>query len=41
MNQYFSKWRNAWIDFKNPPTPGEILSMKKYGYRLILNGIEI
>lgn len=32
--QYFSKWRNEWIDFKNPPTRGEILSLLKYNYKL-------
>ena len=40
MNQYFSKYRNAWIDFATPPTPGQIQQLKKYKYRLILDGIE-
>lgn len=31
--QYFSKWRNQWIAFKNqPPTDGELYMMKKYHY---------
>ena len=41
MNAYFSKWRNAWITFRHPPTPGQIMEMKKYRYRLMINGIEI
>ena len=33
--QYFSKWRKEWIDFTNQPTgKGEILSMKKYKYKI-------
>jgi len=39
-NAYFSKWRNAWIEFQSPPTPGQISEMKKYQYRLIIDGIE-
>jgi hypothetical protein len=39
-NAYYSKWRNAWIEFNTQPTPGQILSMKKYNYRLILDGVE-
>jgi len=41
MNAYFSKWRNAWITFTHPPTPGQIAEMKKYFYRIKINGIEI
>ena len=41
MNQYFSKWRNAWIDFPQPPTQGQIREMLKFKYRLIINGIEL
>lgn len=41
MNQYFSKWRNEWVDFKNPPTPGQISEMKKHNYRLIIDGVQI
>ena len=33
ITQYFSKWRNEKIDFKNQPTlEGEIMVMKKYNY---------
>ena len=28
--QYFSKWRQEWIDFS--PTEGELIAMKKYYY---------
>lgn len=41
MNQYFSKYRNAWIDFATPPTPGQISEMKKHKYRLIIDGVKI
>lgn len=35
ITQYFSKWRNEWIDFKNQPAPeGEIIAMRKYHYEL-------
>jgi len=40
MNQYFSKYRNPWVEFKTPPTPGQIAQLKKFQYRLILDGIE-
>lgn len=39
--QYFSKYRNAWIDFQSHPTPGQIREMKKYFYRVKINGKEI
>ena len=32
MMQYYSKWRNEWIDFY--PTEGELLSLKKYHYEV-------
>lgn len=33
MWQYFSKWREEWVDFKNqPPSKGELNSMKNYFY---------
>lgn len=35
ITQYFSKWRNEWIDFINqPPSEGEILEMEKYNYQI-------
>jgi hypothetical protein len=39
--QYFSKYRNAWVDFHHPTTPGQIMEMKKYHYRIKVNGKEI
>lgn len=39
-NAYFSKWRKAWIEFPSPPTPGQVSEMKKYGYRLTIDGVE-
>lgn len=32
MMQYFSKWRNEWVDFT--PTEGQIIEMKKYFYEI-------
>jgi len=32
--QYFSKWRQEWIDFKNQPTKGELASLNKYFYKI-------
>lgn len=32
--QYFSKWRKEWIDFKNPPTQGDMYELKKYKYEI-------
>lgn len=33
--QYFSKWRNEWIDFeRQPPNEGEIMEMKLYKYKI-------
>ena len=38
MWQYFSKWRNEWVDFKNQPlSEGEKLSMLKYNYEIRFN----
>ena len=35
ITQYFSKWRNKWVDFANQPTvEGEIKSMEKYKYEI-------
>ncbi len=31
--QYFSKWRNEWVDFLKRPTKGELEEMKKYYYQ--------
>jgi hypothetical protein len=30
MMQYYSKWRNEWIDFM--PTDGELYELNKYHY---------
>jgi hypothetical protein len=30
--QYFSKWRNEWIDFT--PTQGELIKLKKHFYQV-------
>lgn len=32
--QYFSRWRQEWIDFRNPPTPGDFFELKKYHYQI-------
>ena len=32
MYQYYSKWRNEWIDFN--PTPGQLIQMQKYFYQI-------
>lgn len=32
--QYFSKWRNEWIDFEIEPTPGQLFELKKYYYQI-------
>jgi len=38
MWQYFSKWRNEWIDFhQQPQSDGMINSMKKYHYEIRIN----
>lgn len=34
MMQYFSKWRNKWIDFNQPPTQGQLIQLKKYHYQI-------
>ena len=36
MNQkveYFSKWRNKWVEMKDP-TPGKIAEMKRFYYQI-------
>lgn len=38
--QYYSKWRNAWADFHTPPTRGELLSLARYHYRVLVDGVE-
>lgn len=32
--QFFSKWRNEWIDFKTTPTPEEMKSYKEHEYKI-------
>ena len=32
--EYFSKWRRVWIEFRAPPTPGQLAELKKYGYQI-------
>lgn len=32
--QYFSKWRQDWVDFKQEPTQGELSSLKNYFYQI-------
>ena len=32
--QFFSKWRNEWIDFKNPPTTEEMKSYRDHDYKI-------
>lgn len=32
--EYFSKWRNKWIKFKNPIGKYELMELKKYHYQL-------
>jgi len=32
MYQYYSKWRNEWIDFN--PTPGQLIQLQKYFYQI-------
>jgi hypothetical protein len=32
MYQYFSKWREEWIDFI--PTEGQLIELKKYYYQI-------
>jgi hypothetical protein len=39
--KYFSKYRNEWIEFKATPTRGELLSLKKYHYRIQVDGVEV
>ena len=35
MWQYFSKWRNEWIDFnQQPPSKGMIKQMELYNYQI-------
>lgn len=40
MLTYFSKWRLVWVEFNTPPTPGELLSLRRYKYRVALDGVE-
>lgn len=38
--QYWSKWKEEWIDFKNqPPSDGEIYLMKKYYYKIRITNL--
>lgn len=32
--QYYSKWRNCWVDFKVNPTVGEINKMIEFNYQI-------
>ncbi len=32
--QYFSKWKKKWADFKTDPTPGELIELAKYHYKI-------
>jgi hypothetical protein len=33
--QYFSKWRNEWVDFYNqPPGEGELSEMRRFKYEI-------
>jgi hypothetical protein len=32
MYQYWSKWREEWIDFT--PTEGQLIEMQKYFYKI-------
>ena len=32
--QFFSKWRNEWIDFKNPPSAEEMKSYREHEYKI-------
>lgn len=32
--QYFSKWRECWVDFNTPPTAGQLHELKKYHYQI-------
>ena len=35
VHQYFSKWRECWVDFKNQPTSdGELFAMNKAFYQI-------
>lgn len=38
---YFSKWRDAWIDFPRPPDRGELMALRKYHYRIAVDGKEV
>jgi hypothetical protein len=38
--QFFSKWRNAWIDFDLPPGKEELKDYKKYHYAIRQNPVK-
>ena len=38
---YLSKWSGKWIEFESNQTKGELLSLKKYHYKVMLNDIEV
>lgn len=38
---YLSKHSGKWIEFKSNPTKGELLSLKKYHYKVMVNGVEV
>lgn len=39
--KYFSKYRNAWVPFKQKPTRGQLIELQKYNYRIMVDGSEI
>ena len=36
--QYFSKWRNIWVDFVTNPTYTEYKQLLKYNYNVKIKG---
>lgn len=32
--QYYSKWREEWVDFNKDPTDGDLFELKKYCYQV-------
>lgn len=34
ITQYRSKWNGKWVNFKQPPTDGQLYELKKYNYEL-------
>ena len=40
MLEYLSKHTQKWTEFKSAPTRGELLSLKKYNYRISKDGKE-